>query len=149
MTVWDEEVMNDFRGWPQSCFADQNRLGFTNFPRVPPGVSWSAINTSNDLYVPTEQFLTPDNAIFELAPGKSQVMYVLAGAECDEFVFCDNAVYWIPINVQNPLSGDRCHRLQQDRRGRDQGAAAGVARHHHLHQRPRQLGAGDRGDRRL
>ena len=105
VTTWDEEVMNDFRGWPQSCFADQNRLGFTNFPRVPPGVSWSAINNPIDLYVPTEeQFITADNAIFELAPGKSQVLHIVAGAESDEFVFCDNAIYWIPINIQNPLS---------------------------------------------
>ena len=96
-----------FRGWPQ-CRASPTRTGSAaspTSPRVPPGVSWSAINNPIDLYVPTEeQFITADNAIFELAPGKSQVLHIVAGAESDEFVFCDNAIYWIPINIQNPLS---------------------------------------------
>jgi hypothetical protein len=104
VTIWDEEIMNAYRGWPMSCFADQNRLGLTNFPAVPRGVVWSAINAPNDLYVPTDLFLTADNAIFELAPGQTQVYFVVPGAESDEFVFGDNATYWIPINVQNPLS---------------------------------------------
>jgi hypothetical protein len=103
VTLWDEEVMNAFRGWPASCFADQQRLGFCNFPPVPSAVSWAAIGAPTDLYVPPVG-ITPDSSIFELAPGKSQVYFVLAGAESDEFVFGDNAVYWIPINVQNPLS---------------------------------------------
>jgi len=46
---------------------------------------------------------TPDQAMLELAPGNSQVLYVLGGAEGNEFVFCDNAVYYIPIGVTNPL----------------------------------------------
>jgi hypothetical protein len=104
VTLWDEEVMNSFQGWPASCFADQQRLGFCNFPRVPSGVCWSAISSPFDLYIPTDAALTPDGSIFELAPGKSQVYFVVAGAESDEFVFADNATYWIPINVQNPLS---------------------------------------------
>ena len=96
-------MINAYQGWPASCFADQQRLGFCNIPRVPSGVIWSAIGSPFDLYVPTEG-LAPENAIFELAPGKVQVYFVVPGAESDEFVFCDNAVYWIPINVQNPLS---------------------------------------------
>jgi len=103
VTIWDQEVMNNYQGWPASCFADQQRLGLCNFPAVPSGVCWSALGSPTDLYVPSEG-LTPDNSIFELAPGKSQVYFVVAGAESDEFVFCDNAIYWIPINVQNPLS---------------------------------------------
>jgi hypothetical protein len=35
VAVWDDEVMNLFRGYPSSVFADQSRLGFTNFPSVP------------------------------------------------------------------------------------------------------------------
>jgi hypothetical protein len=103
VTIWDEEVMNAYQGWPASCFADQQRLGLCNFPRVPSGVCWSALGSPFDLYIPT-MGLTPDNSIFELAPGKSQIYFVIAGAESDEFVFADNATYWIPINVQNPLS---------------------------------------------
>ena len=38
-----------------------------------------------------------------LAPGKSRVRYVLPGPESNEFVFCDNAVYYIAISATNPL----------------------------------------------
>jgi hypothetical protein len=90
---WDDEVMNQFRGFPSSVFADQSRLGFCNFPPVPSGIAWSAINLPTDLYVAA----LPDNAIFELAPDNSQVFYVIAGMESSEFVFTDRAIYYIPI----------------------------------------------------
>jgi hypothetical protein len=98
---WDDEVMNLFRGYPSSVFADQSRLGFTNFPSVPAGISWSAIGLPLDLFVAA----LPDNAIFELAPDNSQVFYVVAGMESSEFVFTDRAVYYIPIGgiVAKPL----------------------------------------------
>src|SRR6516162_8714618 len=46
---WDDEVMNLFRGYPASVFADQSRLGFANFPSVPAGIAWSAIGLPLDL----------------------------------------------------------------------------------------------------
>lgn len=101
---WDDEVMNAYRGYPASVFFDQQRLGFCNFPSIPSGIGWSAIGTPTDLYVPTTN-LTSASAIFEIAPGKSQVLYVAGGNESSEFVFCDNAVYYIPITAANPLSG--------------------------------------------
>jgi hypothetical protein len=102
-TVWDDEVMNSFRGWPASCFSDQNRLGFCNFPDLPSAIGWSAIGLVTDLYVPTNA-ITAANAIFELVPRWNQVFYVVPGPESDEFVFCDNATYAIPISQQNPLA---------------------------------------------
>lgn len=99
ITVWDDEVMNSLRGWPQSVFIDQNRLGFCNFQSVPSGIAWSAIGLFTDLYVGA----TPEEAIFELAPNKSTVLYVVPGMESSEFVFADNAIYYIPITTTNPL----------------------------------------------
>src|SRR6185369_8979864 len=49
--VWDEEVMNAFRGYPASGFFDQNRLGFCDIPSVPGGIGWATIGVPNDLYV--------------------------------------------------------------------------------------------------
>lgn len=99
VTVWDEEVMNAYRGYPASVFADQFRLGFCNFPGVPNGIGWSAINNPGDLYVGAN----PSNAIFELAPAKVQIYDVVPGPESSEFVFCDRGVYYIPISPANPL----------------------------------------------
>lgn len=98
---WDEEVMNAFRGYPASCFVDQFRLGFCNFPAVPGGICWSAINNPIDL--DANDASSPDNAIFEVAPNKVQVFHVTPGPESSEFVFCDRAVYYIPISPTNPL----------------------------------------------
>jgi hypothetical protein len=100
VAIWDDEVMNAFRGYPASVFADQSRLGFTNFPSVPAGLAWSAIGLPYDLLVAA----LPDNAIFELAPDNSQVFYVVAGMESSEFVFTDRAVYHIPISAAIPLA---------------------------------------------
>jgi hypothetical protein len=104
ITIWDDEVMNAFRGYPSSVAVDQGRLIFSNFPSVPSGISWSAIGVLIDLYVPPVGIVT-DNAIFEITPGKNQVQDVVAGNEGSEFVFCDNSIFGIPVNAQNPLSG--------------------------------------------
>lgn len=101
ITVWDDEIMNSFRGFPASCFSDQFRLGFCDFPALPGGVGWSAINSATDLYA--NDTSSPDNAIFEIAPGKVKVRYVVPGPESSEFVFCDTKIYYIPISVTNPL----------------------------------------------
>ncbi len=105
VAVWDDEVMNNFRGWPLAGFYDQGRLGLNNFPSVPSGIGWSGIGLPESLYVESESSVqtTPESAIFEIAPGKSQVLFVQPGAESSEFVFCDNAVYYIPITTANPL----------------------------------------------
>ncbi|MET4170827.1 hypothetical protein ABIB99_001909 [Bradyrhizobium sp. LA6.1] len=118
VTVWDDEVMNDFRGYPASCFVDQFRLGFCNFSSVTGGISWSAINAPTDQYTGPN----PSDAMFELAPRKVQVYYVIAGPEGSEFVVCDRALYYIPISVTNPLkpgsvsfqllSSDGCAQVQ-------------------------------------
>jgi hypothetical protein len=98
--LWDEEVMNTFRGFPASCFVDQFRLGFCDFPSVPGAIVWSAINNPTDLFTGA----LPSNSIFEIAPDKVQVRYVVPGPESSEFVFCDKKVYYIPINATNPLT---------------------------------------------
>lgn len=117
-TFWDEEVINPLRGYPASVFVDQFRLGFTNFSAVPGGVAWSAINSPTDLYVGANS----DNAMFEIAPGKVQIYFVVPGPEGSEFVFADKGVSYIPINETNPLrpgsvafkklSGDGAARVQ-------------------------------------
>jgi hypothetical protein len=119
-TIWDEEVMNDMRGYPASCFVDQFRLGFCDFPAVPNGIGWSAINSPTDIYVggPT----APNGAIFEVAPNKVRVQHVVPGPEGSEFVFCDHKLFYIKIDTANPLipgsvgfqllSGDGAARVQ-------------------------------------
>lgn len=118
VSVWDDELMNSFRGWPASVFADQSRLGFCNFPALPNAIGWSAISSPTDCYVDA----LPSAAMLELAPDKVQVYFVLPGPESSEFVFCDRRVYYIPISATNPLrpgsvafqilSGDGCAQVQ-------------------------------------
>lgn len=96
--VWDEEVMNDYRGWPNSVFADRTRIGFCDIPGVPSGVAWSAINGYDDFNVGT----LASDGIFETAPANARVYHVAGGA--DEFVFTDAGVFYIPISESNPLA---------------------------------------------
>jgi hypothetical protein len=60
---------------------------------------WSYIGIPNNFFVGA----TPAAAMFELPGGASQVLYVIPGMEGNEFVFCDNKVFYIPIGVTNPL----------------------------------------------
>jgi hypothetical protein len=99
VSIWTQEVMNAYWGYPSSMFADQNRLGLCNIPSVPSGIIWSAIGLPLDLYTGA----LAGQSIFELAPDQSQVLYVVAGMESSEFVFTDRAVYYIPITAANPL----------------------------------------------
>lgn len=119
VALWDEEVMNGYQGYPGSVFTDQFRVGFADFPnKVQGGISWSAINSPLDLYVGAN----PGDAMFEIAPGKVRVLYVVPGPESSEFVFCDTRLYYIPISPTNPLkpgsvqfqvlSSDGCAQVQ-------------------------------------
>lgn len=99
VTVWDEQIMDSFHGWPGSCFVDQNRVGFCDFPALPNGIAWSSINSPTDLFPGAN----PSDAMFELVPNKGRVRHVVPGPESSEFVFCDNGLYYIPISPTNPL----------------------------------------------
>jgi hypothetical protein len=104
VATWSDEVLNSYRGWPFACFLDQNRFGFCNIPGLPAAIVWSAIGLTQDLYVNDfSTNVTPGSAILELAPNRSQVFYVIPGMESSEFIFCDNAVYYIPITAAIPL----------------------------------------------
>lgn len=100
---WDEEIMNTYRGYPYACFYDQGRLGFCNFPSVPGGIGYSWVGVYNDFDIPVFG-ASANNGIFELVPGQGQVLYVIPAAENVEVIFCDNAIYYVPITQQAPLS---------------------------------------------
>lgn len=95
--IWDEEVMNNFRGWPRSCAYDQGRLIFTDFPAVPEGIAYSALLGPEDMYPGPN----PTDAMFETAPKKARVYHVMEGS--DQFVITDRGIYYIPISEANPL----------------------------------------------
>ncbi len=94
---WDEAVASNARGWPQSVFSDRDRLGFCDFPSVPNGIAWSAIEVFDDFLVGAD----PESAMFERMNSPDRVYHVMGGA--DEFVFTDTGVKYIPISETNPL----------------------------------------------
>lgn len=96
-TQWDEEVFNANRGWPQSCFNDQSRLGFCDIPAVPGGVAYSAIGGYTDFMVGAN----PSDPFFEIAPDRARVYHVISKG--DEFFLTDQGIYYCPISVNNPL----------------------------------------------
>ncbi len=121
--AWDEEVMNVYRGWPASVAVDQSRLIFANFPSVPGGIAWSELGLLTNFNVGA----LPTDPIFELVPGKRQVLYVVPGMDASEFIFCDTGLLYIPITPANPLkpgsivfstiSEDECGQVQPRRAG--------------------------------
>jgi len=97
--VWDEQIISDYRGWPQSVSVDQNRLIFSDLVSVPGAVLWSAIGDPYDFKVTADA----DGAIAEIVPGNPRV-YDVVGALSDEFVFTDQGIRNVPISVSNPLT---------------------------------------------
>lgn len=94
---WDEIVMSTYRGWPAACLFDRLRVAFFNIPAIPEGVAWSAIGAYSDFLVGSDATAS----IFELVPGRVQVLHMAGGA--DQFVFTNNGVFYIPITEGNPL----------------------------------------------
>ncbi len=124
ISVWDEQMISDARGWPQSCFTDQNRLGLCDLPGTPSGILWSWVSLPYNFDVGGNSGAVPtaDYAIAELVPGRRRVYHVVPGPESSEFVFTDRGLYYIPINASNPLkpgsvafqliTSDGCARIQ-------------------------------------
>lgn len=94
---WDEQIMSDARGWPQSCATDDSRLIFCDLPGSPPAIVWSATGQPYNFNVGAQA----TDAICELIAGKPRVYHV--GPWIDEIVFTDQGIYYIPINTTNPL----------------------------------------------
>jgi len=97
-TQWDEALMSWFRGWPGIVMKDNQRLIFSRFPQLGPGIAWSAVGTINDF----KQGVQPSDGMVELVPENCIVQDVLGGS--DEFIFTDRGVYYIPISSASPLS---------------------------------------------
>lgn len=96
-TIWDEQLMSSYRGWPGCVSKDQRRIIFAYFPQLGPAITYSATGTANDFKVGADR----TDAIFELVPDNCTVLNVVGGA--DEFIFTDRGVYYIPVSTANPL----------------------------------------------
>lgn len=105
-TQWDEEAMSQYRGWPNSCFFDQDRLGFCDMPSVPGGIVWSRIGVYSDFLVGANA----DDPMFEIVPNRARVYHVVN--KSDEFVMTDKGIWYIPISASNPLKPGSVQFLQ-------------------------------------
>lgn len=94
---WDEQIVSDARGWPQSCASDDSRLILCDLPSTPEAIIWSATNQPYNCNVGPN----PTDAICEPIAGKPRVYHV--GPWIDELVFTNKGIYYVPINVTNPL----------------------------------------------
>lgn len=94
-TIWDEEIISDARGWPESCFTDRGRLGFCNIPGLPDAIAWSA--TGLPYYFAIGSNAT--DAMVEILAGKPHIYHV--GAWFDEIVFTSKGLWYIPIGSTN------------------------------------------------
>jgi hypothetical protein len=96
--TWDEQMISDARGWPQSCSTDQNRLVLCDLPSNPEAVIWSAIGQPYNLDVGAE----PSQAMVEPISGKPRVYHVVPG-DGGEVVFTNRGIFYVPISEVNPL----------------------------------------------
>lgn len=94
---WDEQIVSDARGWPQSCFTDASRLGFCDLPGTPEAILWSVTGSPYNFTIGANA----TDAMCELIAGKPRVYHV--GPWIDEMVFTDQGLFYIPINQTNPL----------------------------------------------
>lgn len=94
---WDEAVITDMRGWPESITTDANRIIACRIPADPAAVMWSAVGVHDDFGIDA----TPDSGIYERVQGQVKVVEVVGGP--DEFVMTDRGIYYIPISASNPL----------------------------------------------
>lgn len=94
---WDEQMVSNARGWPQSCATDDSRLIFCDLPGTPSAVAWSRTGSPYDFTVGANA----TDAIVELIAGKPRVYHVAPWL--DELIFTNLGIYFVPINTTNPL----------------------------------------------
>lgn len=113
---WDEAFMSDFRGWPGNVMIDRQRVSFFDFIQLPGASVWSEVGQFDGFEVGVKVTTTstePIDAaagIFEIAPKRERVIHMAGGP--DQFVFTEDAIYYIPISASNPLAPGSVEFLQ-------------------------------------
>lgn len=95
---WDEQIVSDARGWPQSCNTDDGRLIFTDLVGTPEAALWSVTDQPYNFTIGAN----PTDAICEVIAGKRRIYHICPWT--DEIVFTNEGVFYIPINAANPLA---------------------------------------------
>lgn len=102
VTVWDEQVFSDFRGYPGVVFEHAGRLGFADFPQLGDGLALSAAGTTDDFDIGDG---TAEFAIFErIGQSLGQKIKYCVGA-ANLIILTDKRVYYVPESADTPLSG--------------------------------------------
>lgn len=97
-TLWEEQFVSDYRGWPGAVAYDRERLLFYDFDQLPDAFLESAIGDPEDFYVGSEAA----DAIFEKNPSGDRIVHMIGGPS--QFVLTTSGIFYIPISTSNPLA---------------------------------------------
>jgi len=106
---WTEEFMCAQRGWPSGCAYTAGRLAFFGFPQMQEAILWSAVGSSDVVWVDPvaaqnqpEAGASPEAAILEFEASRPAIINLVEWG--DIFVFTDRGIFFIPVSQSTPLS---------------------------------------------
>lgn len=103
ISLWDEAMFSDVRGYPGAAVVHKSRLLLSRFPQAKQLVVGSAINAPDDFLVPADTVAATDP--FAVAVGGAGAQDVLHLVSTEQLIVCTNqGVYYVPESGDNPLT---------------------------------------------
>lgn len=99
ITLWDEQVFSDVRGYPGDVFERSGRLGFSDFPQIRDGIILSAPGFRNDFDVGEGN--VQDAIFWRSGRGDERILYCVSSANL--IVLTDRRVCYVPESEATAL----------------------------------------------
>lgn len=97
-TLWEEQFISDYRGWPGAVAYDRERIMFYRFDQLPDAYVQSAIGSPLDFKVGSNA----TDAIFERNPTGEKILHMCGGA--DQYMLTTGNIFYSPVSAQNPVA---------------------------------------------
>jgi hypothetical protein len=103
ISLWDEAMFSDFRGYPAEARLHKRRLLLAGFPNAKNVLAGSAINRRNDFGVRADEVAAADPFIVEIQEREAQAIKHLVSTE--QLIICTNSnIYYVPESGENPIT---------------------------------------------
>lgn len=103
ISLWDEAMFNDERGYPGEVTVHKGRLMLAGFPQAQDVIAASAVNRHTDFGVNADEVAASDPFIVQLGDSSAQVIKHLVSTE-QLIVATNQRLYYVPESGDNPLT---------------------------------------------
>lgn len=103
ISLWDEQMFSDVRGYPGEARIHKGRLMLARFPQATDVLAASAVNRATDFGVRPDEIAAADPFITRLGDSSAQSIKHLVSTE-QLIVATNTRLYYVPESGENPLT---------------------------------------------